>query len=366
MPEDISPKFLILTAEEEIIIPPLFQDTMGQNVGGMRANASELTQGSVIIKGIEERILMGSATAPLTGTGIFLGKDGSDYEFRAGNPSGQYIHWDGSTLTIVGTITATTGTIGGFDIGSDYIRDAANSMGLASTVTGGDDVRFWAGATFANRATAPFRVTEGGALFASSATLSGIVRFGGDGSDGALSITSGTTTVSASSADYLVKNYSSISITGTGVLAFSNPGTNGTLIALKSQGAVTLTSSATPMIDASGMGAVGGTGVNGNSAGNTGSLGNSIVVQTNFGTAGNNSADPTTTPGAASAASSAIVYILTSLGHLIRVSCGAGGGRGGSTGGTNASGAGGRGGTGLIIECFGALNFTTAFGISVA
>lgn len=68
------------------------------------------------------------------------------------------------TFTIKGTISATTGNIGGFVIGPDYIRDVANSFGLASTVTAGDDVRFWAGATFANRATATFRLTEAGNL----------------------------------------------------------------------------------------------------------------------------------------------------------------------------------------------------------
>lgn len=65
---------------------------------------------------------------------------------------------------ISGSIDASTGTIGGFSIGADYIRDAANSFGLSSVSTGGDDVRFWAGETFANRATAPFRVTESGIL----------------------------------------------------------------------------------------------------------------------------------------------------------------------------------------------------------
>lgn len=69
---------------------------------------------------------------------------------------------DTNVLTVEGTIIATGGTIGGFDIGADYIRDSANSFGLASTVTGGNDVRFWAGATFANRATAPFRIYENG------------------------------------------------------------------------------------------------------------------------------------------------------------------------------------------------------------
>lgn len=69
-------------------------------------------------------------------------------------------------VTITGTVTATAGAIGGFDIGADYIRDVANSFGMASTVSGSDDVRFWAGATFANRATAPFRVTEAGLMTA--------------------------------------------------------------------------------------------------------------------------------------------------------------------------------------------------------
>src|SRR3990167_4151307 len=76
-----------------------------------------------------------------------------------------------TSATIIGNITANSGAIGGFDIGADYIRDVANSFGLASTVTGGDDVRFWAGATFANRATAPFRITEAGVINGAVARL---------------------------------------------------------------------------------------------------------------------------------------------------------------------------------------------------
>lgn len=68
------------------------------------------------------------------------------------------------TFTIKGSITATTGTIGGFSIGADYIRDVGNKFGLSSTVTAGDDVRFWVGDTYANRAIAPFNLTEAGIL----------------------------------------------------------------------------------------------------------------------------------------------------------------------------------------------------------
>ena len=93
-------------------------------------------------------------------------------------------------VTLSGTITATAGAIGGFDIGADYLRDAANSFGLASTVTGGDDVRFWAGATFANRATAPMRVTEAGV-----ATFSNISVTGGNINTTGYVVASGGTTV---------------------------------------------------------------------------------------------------------------------------------------------------------------------------
>ena len=79
-----------------------------------------------------------------------------------------------------GTITATAGSIGGFTLGTDYIRDAADSFGLASTVTGGDDVRFWAGDTFANRATADFRVTEAGVLTANTVNALGDITVYGD------------------------------------------------------------------------------------------------------------------------------------------------------------------------------------------
>jgi len=135
-------------------------------------------------------------------SGFILGIDDSDSDkvkFSIGNDT-SYMDWNitaANTLTIVGNISATTGTIGGFTIGADYIRDAANSMGLSSTVTGGDDVRFWAGDTFANRASAPFNVTESGALRATGAIVNdsvlGFQNIFGDGSDGDVVISSNTT-----------------------------------------------------------------------------------------------------------------------------------------------------------------------------
>src|SRR3990167_6647671 len=89
------------------------------------------------------------------------------------NGDAEFNNLTANNATITGTITATAGAIGGFNMGTDYIRDVANSMGMASTVSGGDDVRFWAGDTYANRATADFNVTEAGAVTASNITITG-------------------------------------------------------------------------------------------------------------------------------------------------------------------------------------------------
>lgn len=199
-------------------------------------------------------------------------------------------------------------------------------------------------------------------------------KFGGNGADGALSISSGTTTINCAGAAVVVKNYTSISITGTGVLAFSNPNANGTIVILKSQGNVTLTSSATPMIDMSGMGAAGGAG-NANTSGNdsngsAGTGGLATIYKTNQGTGGIGNTQTAGTDG--SIPSFSFFTALTSLTPFKYpfVGVGAGGGGGGVKGGGSSNvdtpGTGGRGGGGLVIECGGAWNFTTSSGISVA
>lgn len=76
-----------------------------------------------------------------------------------------------TSATITGTITSTAGLIGGWEIGADYLRSAADDVGISSAVTGGDDIRFWAGDS--TMASAEFKVTEAGVLTASSGTVGG-------------------------------------------------------------------------------------------------------------------------------------------------------------------------------------------------
>lgn len=72
----------------------------GGTIGGWTISPTQLSSGNVKIQSSAERMLFGSATAPLTGNGIFIGRDGVDYEFRAGDPAGAYMHWTGTDLNV--------------------------------------------------------------------------------------------------------------------------------------------------------------------------------------------------------------------------------------------------------------------------
>lgn len=203
-----------------------------------------------------------------------------------------------------------------------------------------------------------------------------VAKFGGDGSDGALTVTSGTTSIDLAGSAFVVKNYTTISITGTGAVNFTNPHASGSVVVLKSVGDVTLTSSATPMLSGVSMGATGG-------AAQTGAVSNigPVVVDGANGTAGatfstytgtsdfgDGAVDAGGTGGAKSIpAISQLVNQTTLKYHNLVVGAGGGSGRGVNASGSGniTSGAGGRGGGVIVIECGGAWNFTTSSGISV-
>lgn len=193
--------------------------------------------------------------------------------------------------------------------------------------------------------------------------------FGGDGSDGALTVSSGTTNIDLGNAAVVIKQYTSMSITGTGKVTFSNPHTDGTKIILRSQGDVTLTSSEAPMLDASGLGAQ-----NGSSA----ELG--FEVDTNFQAAVGDTGSTTNETGGVAGTqytSGFNLELYTNSSDKLNsksiyffpgaAGSDAGPGTAGPGGGTaGTAGLGGAGGGALYIECGGAWDFTTASGISVA
>lgn len=126
-----------------------------------------------------------------TGSGKYtgIGKYGSAYAFWAGatsNDNGNSAvfkvgHTGKLTATdadITGTITATNGKIGRYDITSTYLM--TNSGSNASGI--GGDQAFWAGAEDSN--SAPFRVGYDGVLWAENAAIRGSIETGNLGDEG--------------------------------------------------------------------------------------------------------------------------------------------------------------------------------------
>lgn len=280
-----------------------------------------------------------TSAADGTQSRLAKGTDGKILKLVSGLPS-----WETETTTVNASTSA-----------KGIVELATEAELLAGTATGG----------------------TGASLVVTPDILYKRIKFGGTGADGALSVSSGNTNIDLGNAEFVVKNYTSISITGTGSITFINPHTNGTVIHLKSQGDVTLTSSAAPMIDASGCGGAGGTaGVNAGGAGAGGAISQSFAIYSTVTSTGGNAATGSGVGAANSAPTNPLFYgttlRATTLGNErlpVLLVPGAGGG-GGATN-TNPSapavcGAGGNGGGALYIECGGAWNFTTAGGISVA
>jgi len=103
----------------------------------------------------------------------FLGYSTDLYGIAIGETD-KYLKYDPTNgLQVKGNITATTGAIGGWVIGATSLMDVAGAVGMSSEVTVGDDIRFWAGN--AVPASAPFKVTEAGVLTSSSGSIGGWV-----------------------------------------------------------------------------------------------------------------------------------------------------------------------------------------------
>ena len=75
-----------------------------------------------------------------------------------------------NNVTVRGTIVARDGTIGKWLIARDRLTNTGDTTGLAP-----QDYPFYAGASFDNRATAPFRVDTAGEVWATNAHISGII-----------------------------------------------------------------------------------------------------------------------------------------------------------------------------------------------
>ena len=80
-------------------------------LSAIAADLGAMTAGTVTID--TAGYVRGGQTDYNTGTGFFLGYSGAAYKFSVGNPAGNYIAWDGTTLVIIGNqVIVTTYTSG--------------------------------------------------------------------------------------------------------------------------------------------------------------------------------------------------------------------------------------------------------------
>ncbi|MGV8094519.1 MAG: hypothetical protein AB2L24_21910 [Mangrovibacterium sp.] len=173
----------------------------GSKLSGIQAGATNGATWGTNLNNIPGRLAETAPNNSLAFTNTFLGfhATGSNWpvmiandngvgKFYAGNGT-NYVDWNGSTLTVQGALRATTGYFGnattGWNIGSSYLYNDSYTAGMSPT-----DFPFYAGATYANRATAPFRITSAGVLSASGVNISGTIDVEG-GSIGDFTISGG-------------------------------------------------------------------------------------------------------------------------------------------------------------------------------
>jgi len=121
------------------------------------ADLGTITAGNITLD--SSGYIRGGQTAYNTGSGFWLGYTGGAYQLSIGNGSSNALTWNGTTLSITGSLTATTGTIGGWTIN-------------ASTITGGSATLNSNGSlSFGTH----FGVSTTGVLTASSAIISGAI-----------------------------------------------------------------------------------------------------------------------------------------------------------------------------------------------
>lgn len=90
-----------LYAQDAVISGTIIIGT-GSTAGGWFINSTSIFNSQISLDSSIPAILIGAATAIMTGAGVFIGNDSGTYKMRIGNPAGNYLLWDGTTLATQG------------------------------------------------------------------------------------------------------------------------------------------------------------------------------------------------------------------------------------------------------------------------
>lgn len=186
-----------------------------------------------------------------------------------------------------------------------------------------------------------------------SGIVASITKFGGTGADGALNVTSGTTTIDLAGANVVVKNYTSINVSAGATIDFSNPASDGTIIIFKSQGTVTFAGT----VDIRNLGSTAGNGGSAGAAGVAGTIPFGNVFLNSAALAGANTPTGSGTEVVSTTTLNGVTRNQNTISSKF-ISLTVGGGGGGGYGAEFSGGAGGRGAGSMYVESLGVLSIT--------
>lgn len=138
-----------------------------------------------VIGGGYDEMLTGLNSVNSSGvTYYFAGMMGGVPQWFVGNRQGDYAEWDGETMRIKGKLEIGSDVGGATVVNGGLVTAETISLGsegaIKAGVTGGgesdDDVRFWAGVPYEQRALAPFRVYQSGQAVMTSGVFGGYLQ----------------------------------------------------------------------------------------------------------------------------------------------------------------------------------------------
>lgn len=100
------------------------------NLASISANLGSVTAGSFTLDATG--FIKGGATSYAAGTGFWMGYDTTTYKFRIGNPAGDYLSWNGSSLIVHGGGLFT----GSLAIGTKFAVDSSGNVVIKSAASG--------------------------------------------------------------------------------------------------------------------------------------------------------------------------------------------------------------------------------------
>lgn len=228
--------------------------------GELRATSGRFT-GSVTLGTFGTGSLSSGQSAYDSGTGFWLERNSGTPRFSIGNSAGNKLTWNGTTLAVTGTLTATAGTIGGWTLSSTTLTGTNMTIVNTGDITAGTGsnvvrisssdagYRLWAGN--ATAASAAFSVSTTGVLYATGATVSGAITATSGSFTGAVTATSGSFTnmVIAGTATFS----GSMTLPGGGQITSSTLDLNsGTMAGLTIDGTLTMASGGKILLSAAG------------------------------------------------------------------------------------------------------------------